>query len=208
MADGSTAPFYNDLDLSLAEALRLIADGAANRKVAAHCPVVGTIDVSGAPSQRIMILREFDWANRCLRFHTDVRTAKSAELAANSAASVLFYEPDPKIQLRLMGTAKVIREGEPVEAAWDESTNFARRCYLAEAAPGTIVANPTSGLPASVEGRQPDDAEIAPGRANFAILLLEFDLLEWLYLANSGHRRALFRWDSAGDSWSGNWLVP
>jgi pyridoxamine 5'-phosphate oxidase len=202
------AAFYDDLAPSLAEAQRLIAEGAANRKVAAHNPVVASIDAGGAPTQRVMILRHLDWANRRLRFHTDARSAKAAEFASNSSASVLFYEPEPKIQLRLSGTADVIIEGDASDLAWNGSTNFARRCYLAEASPGASSSAPTSGLPSAIEGRQPDDAEIAAGRANFAILLFQFNRIEWLYLANSGHRRARWVWDSAHENWTGTWLVP
>lgn len=202
------AAFYNSLDLSIAEARRLIEDGAKSRRAAAHHPVVATTGSDGSPSQRVMILRHVDWAGRKLRFHTDARSTKSDDLANKNSASVLIYDPEPKIQLRLAGSAVVYRDGAAVDAAWNQSTNFARRCYLAEQAPGIVVAQPTSGLPESVEGRQPDDAEIAPARDNFAILLFTFHSLEWLYLANSGHRRARWQWDSATADWCGNWLSP
>ena len=202
------AAFYNDLHLSLAEARRLIEAGADSRHAAAHHPVVATIGSDGSPSQRVMILRHVDWAERRLRFHTDARSTKMDDLANNSAASVLIYDPEPKIQLRLSGSAVVHREGASVDAAWRQATNFARRCYLAEQAPGMVVEQPTSGLPEWVEGRQPDDAEIAPARDNFAVLLFTFHSLEWLYLANSGHRRARWQWDSAAADWCGNWLSP
>jgi pyridoxamine 5'-phosphate oxidase len=202
------APFYDDLDLSLAEAARLIAEGAGNRNSPAHCPVVATIDVAGAPTQRVMILREVDWQARLLRFHTDIRTEKARELAANGDTSVLFYDPAAKIQLRLQGSARTEVEGDLAERAWASSTNFARRCYLAEAAPGGEADAPTSGLPKVIEGRQPEESELAPARANFAVLLFTFAEIEWLYLANSGHRRARWRWDSVAGRWDGCWLVP
>ncbi|MGL5838469.1 MAG: pyridoxamine 5'-phosphate oxidase family protein [Sphingorhabdus sp.] len=201
-------PFYNDLELSLAEARQLIEQGAANRKTAGHSPVVATLAEDGSPMQRVMILRHTDWEARLLRFHTDSRSVKTAELAGNAAASVLFYDPETKIQLRLAGTARVVDKGEAADAAWAESTNFARRCYLAEQPPSTPVAEPTSGLPSWIEGRMPEDHEIAPARANFAILLFEYDSLEYLYLANIGHRRSRWQWRSAGGGWAGSWLVP
>jgi hypothetical protein len=202
------AAFYNNLNLSFAEARRLIEAGAESRHAAAHHPVVATIGADGSPSQRVMILRHVGWRERSLRFHTDARSTKLDDLANNSAASVLIYDPEPKIQLRLSGSAIVHWEGAAADAAWRQSTNFARRCYLAEHAPGMVVEQPTSGLPEWVEGRQPDDAEIAPARDNFAILLFTFDSLEWLYLANSGHRRARWQWDSAVANWHGFWLAP
>jgi pyridoxamine 5'-phosphate oxidase len=194
--------FYDDLDLSLAEVQRMIEQGAADRRSAAHSPVVATLDENGAPSQRVMILREIDWTARKLRFHTDARTDK---VPARSEASVLFYDPGHKAQIRLGGLAVIKTAGNAVDEAWASSTPFARRCYMATAAPGNRTDIPTSGLPASIEGRQPEEAQLAPARANFALLLFEVQSIEWLYLANAGHRRARWKFQ---DSWQGSWLIP
>jgi hypothetical protein len=98
--------------------------------------------------------------------------------------------------------------GAAVDAAWIESTTFARRCYLAESAPGLVSNAPTSGLPAWIEGKQPSEMQLTEARANFAILWCDITELEWLYLANSGHRRARWTWDEAQQTWSGRWLIP
>jgi pyridoxamine 5'-phosphate oxidase len=201
------APFYNDLLLSFAECRRLIELGANDRKSTAHAPVVGTIDQYGAPSQRVMILRHVNWTSRTLRFHTDARSTKIIE--ANAApTSVLFYLPEAKIQVRLAGIGQVNTEGASADAAWESSTLFARRCYMAESSPGAEADQPTSGLPAWIEGRQPTAENIASARANFAALLVRFDSIEWLYLANRGHRRARWQWDDSQRDWQGRWLVP
>ena len=201
-------PFYDNLELSLAEARKLLADGAANRKSNAHHPVVATLGPDDLPRQRVMILRALDWEARLLRFHTDYRSTKVDELAKNDAASALIYDPASKIQLRLSGKARIEQDGSLPDAAWEQATLFARRCYLAEQAPGMPTDQPMSGLPEWVEGRQPTEDEVIDARANFAILLFEFDDVEWLYLANQGHRRARWRWDSATGIWDGSWLVP
>jgi pyridoxamine 5'-phosphate oxidase len=200
--------FYDNLELSLAEAQRFIEGGAQDRRSAAHSPVVATLDADGAPSQRVMILRHVDWPQRQLRFHTDVRSTKVFEAEAQNAASVLFYLPEPKIQLRLTGRISVVTAGADFDAAWDASTPFARRCYMAENAPGAVSNDPTSGLPSWIEGIQPSLDDITPAKANFALFLFEFASLEWLYLANKGHRRARWRWDDVAKNWQGNWLVP
>lgn len=197
--------YYNDLDLSLLEAQSIITEGVHNRRAATHTPVIATIDDDGAPSQRIMILRHVDWKSRTLRFHTDARATKVDE-AHNAPISALFYDPDAKIQLRLCGQSRIERNGTLVDAAWDQATLFARRCYMAECAPGAVTDMPTSGLPEAMEGKQPTAAEITPSRGNFAVLLMKFDRIEWLYLANQGHRRA--RWRCIEEEWQGCWLIP
>jgi pyridoxamine 5'-phosphate oxidase len=200
-----TARFYNDLALSFEEAARIVEAGAQERRAAAHTPVVATLDKDGDPSQRVMILRAVDWTNRTLRFHTDFRAAKASE-ADGGATSVLFYEPDAKVQIRFGGVGRTEHHSATADAAWEGSTLFARRCYMAEAAPGAVSLQPVSGLPERIKGKQPTTEDIIPARANFAILLVKFDTIEWLYLANSGHRRARWNWDGA--DWSGSWLVP
>lgn len=200
--------YYDDMAGSLEQAQALLESGWQNRRSAAHAPVVATIDDNGLPAQRVMILRATDWQSRWLRFHTDPRSHKTGQVLRNPAASVLIYDPGPKIQLRLSGSATIDSEGQEVDKAWLESTLFARRCYLAESAPGTRVSQAVSGLPSWVEGRSPDESEIAPARANFAVLRFTFDRIEWLFLANAGHRRAVWTWDSVAGGWDGSWLIP
>lgn len=203
----AVAPFYNDLGQSLAEARRLIEVGAKDRKSTSHAPVVATIDQRGAPSQRVMILRNVDWTSRTLRFHTDARSAKINEADAQ-LMSVLFYVPEAKAQIRLHGIGQIETAGTIADSAWASSTLFARRCYMAEAGPGVEVGQPTSGLPSWIEGKQPADEDVASARINFAVLLVRFDSIEWLYLANSGHRRARWQWNTGCQDWQGSWLVP
>lgn len=203
-----TPPFYNDLDLSFSKAWHLIEPGVSKRNSPAHTPVVATVDGQGHPQVRIMVLREANRRTRRLRFHTDVRTAKCSEIGVNQAASVLMYDAKEKLQLRLSGSAHIETASEIVDTAWRSSTPFARRCYMAESAPGAVSAEPTSGLPDWIEGKQPTEAQLLGARDNFAILWFDVRAIEWLYLANAGHRRAKWEWDEASGLWSGQWLVP
>lgn len=188
----------------LAHAWSLLVRGGADRKSPVHTPVIASVDGDGLPQARVMVLRKADPASATLRLHTDARSPKVAQLDGKPVA-VLAYHPAEQVQLRLAGTARVLTEGEAVDGIWNQSTLFARRCYLAEAAPGTPLPGPSSGLPAWIEGQQPTPAQIIPARANFATLWIEVRRIDWLHLANSGHRRAVFR---AEDGWAGAWVAP
>lgn len=177
--------------------------GANSRHSPMHTPVVATAD----GDMRVMVLRQFDILSNTLRFHTDARSPKVAAIGADAAVHVLAYDPEAKVQIRMRGRGRVERTSSAAEAAWQASTNFAKRCYLAENAPGAVSQAPTSGLPAAVEGILPDDAQIAPARANFAILLVDVAEYDWLYLANGGHRRARVVFDGAGQP-KVSWLTP
>lgn len=200
--------FYNDLDLSLAKAWAVIEAGLAKRTSAAHTPAVGTIGADGYPELRIMVLREADRQSGQLRFHTDARSNKIAEIASGCAATTLFYDPEEKAQIRMSGTLRVETDGDAADKAWRQSTPFARRCYMADVAPGSLSTEATSGLPSWIQGKQPEEAELVDARENFAILWFKAQSLEWLYLANAGHRRARWNCEDETGLWSGNWLVP
>jgi pyridoxamine 5'-phosphate oxidase len=193
-----------DLVAALDTSWRLLTRGAADRRSPVHTPVVASVTADGAPDARVMVLRAADRAAGRLRFHTDARSPKCAALDGRPV-SVLAYQPGEAVQLRLAGTARIVREGAEIDAIWSQSTPFARRCYMVEAAPGTPRATAGSGLPADVEGRKPELFELVPARANFALVMIDIAAIDWLHLAQDGHRRAVF---CASDGWQGEWRVP
>lgn len=198
--------FYDDLDASFDHGWSLIERGAIDRDSAAHTPAVATIDADGAPANRIMVLRAVSRDARSLRFHTDARADKVAGVEIDDHTSVLIYDADAKIQMRLGGTARIEVDGPVADRAWAAADNYARRCYLAEPGPGTPMAAPTSGLAKAFEGEKPGDDALVSARPHFAVMLVEIETIDFLYLAHQGHRRARFAWQS--ERWAGQWLVP
>lgn len=193
----------DNLPAILAHAWSLLVRGGADRKSPVHTPVVASVDAHGLPQARVMVLRKADAASGTLRFHTDARSPKVAQLDGQPV-SVLAYHAGEQVQVRISGTARIAR-GDDAEALWNQSTLFARRCYLAEQAPGTAMPGPASGLPAWIEGQQPSAEQIEPAQENFAVLWIDVTAIDWLHLANSGHRRARF---CADDGWAGAWVAP
>ncbi len=196
-------PLDAALDAALDTAWRLLVRGAADRRGPMHTPVVATAS-AGVPDSRVMVLRAAERATATLRFHTDARSPKCTDLDGGPV-SILAYHPGEAIQLRLAGTARLLTDAPEVDAIWAAATPFARRCYLVEAAPGTALPSPGSGLPAAAEGRQPTPEELIGARPNFAIVRVQVSTIDWLHLAQSGHRRAVF---DAADGWRGGWVVP
>lgn len=196
------------MDTGLTDALdtawRLLERGAADRHSPMHVPVVASVDAGGAPDARVMVLRGADRQAATLRFHTDARSPKCTALNGRRV-SVLAYHPGEAVQVRLAGTARIVTAGEEIEAVWAAATPFARRCYLLEAAPGSRLSAPGSGLPAWVEGRKPEAAELVAARPNFALVIVTVAAIDWLHLAQDGHRRARF---AEADGWRGAWVVP
>lgn len=175
---------------------------AKDRRSPMHAPTVVTSDVDA----RTMVLREFSAADWFLRFHTDTRAPKVAVIEADPRMAVLFYDKGTKIQIRVKGRGRIVRKEPIAEAAWNAGNNFARRCYLGKG-PGAASDVPTSGLPSEFEGHEPTDEQLVPARENFAVLLIELEELDWLYLAHTGHMRAQFSRGNEGN-WEGRWVSP
>ncbi|WP_374531592.1 flavin-binding protein [Novosphingobium sp.] len=193
---------FQSLDMVLADAAAHLQRAARDRRSPMHVPVVGTAD----GDLRMMVLRDCAPDLGLLRFHTDARSAKAGVIADGAPVSVLAFDPEAKLQLRLRGMGRIEQQGPVADAAWAAATPYARRCYLAEAGPGTPADGPCSGLPTEVEGAKPDEAQLLPARDNFAVLLIEPERIDWLYLAHNGHRRAQFA--RGQDGWQGAWVVP
>lgn len=192
---------FDTLEDVLADCRNRMIRAPRDRKAPMHAPVVVTSDVDA----RVMVVRAFDSAAWQLRLHTDSRAPKAQVIAEDPRMAVLFYDKGAKVQIRARGVGEILREGAEVDAAWASSTNFARRCYLGKG-PGALSESATSGLPPEFEGVEPDDAQVAPARANFALLRITLARFDWLYLAHTGHVRAQF--DRAGDGWQGCWVSP
>ena len=198
-------PVPDDLEAILADIWIRWGRGAADRRSAFHTPIVGSIN-EGAPEQRVMVLRKAERATGTLRFHTDRRSGKASHIGTKSTVSIVGYDPGAKIQLRASGDASIVTTGDAADAAWAATSASGRRSYLTTLAPGTFSDTATSGLPVAFETIVPTQFESEAGRANFAIVPVILNRLEWLHLAATGHRRAAFTRTVGG--WAGQWLIP
>lgn len=198
----TSAAMFDALEDVLGDVTNRLIRAAKDRKSALHVPAVVTSDVDA----RTMVLRGFDRSAWTLRFHTDTRAPKVAAIAADPRMAVLFYDQGAKLQLRVRGTGAILRDDPLTDAAWANSDNFARRCYLGEG-PGASGDAPFSGLPPEFEGTEPSDEQLLPARAHFAVLLITLAEIDWLYLAHTGHVRAQFARGPDG-GWEGRWVSP
>ncbi len=191
------------LDGMASLAAAMLRQGLENPRSPLRKPALATVGEAGAPAVRTVILRSADLAARKLGIFTDARSRKVADLAANPAVELLFYDPDCDIQLRLSGRAEV-RPGD--EAAWASAAPPSRRAYLVTAPPGTPSPEPVSGLPEDVAGIIPSLERMEEGRVNFAYVEIVISVADIVVLSRAGHRRARIRYRADGEH--AEWLVP
>ena len=188
---------YDDLDGSCAHAWALLTRGVKDRRSPFHTPALATVTQDGLPEIRTVVLRGCDSHARNLRFHTDTRSAKIAEMREQPHAALHFYDPGAKIQLRVRARLERLT-GEAYDAAWDNTRPMSRECYQVTQAPGAPLSAPADVVF--------DAAATNDGADHFAPVVAHVRQIEWLYLAARGHRRALF--DFTGAQPQHSWLVP
>lgn len=199
--------FGKEFDLAAIEndCWQRITNGAAKHRDTFHYTTVANVNQHGV-NIRVVVLRDADSNKKQLVFHTDSRSGKWQELAANNNISFLFYHPDDKIQIRLAGTADLYQSDAVAENAWAGCSNSTRKTYMGATAPSSISAAPTSGLPV-FDSETPTPEQIELGRKNFGVVITTINWMEWVWLNNNGNRRAAFHYTDGGLS-NANWLVP
>ena len=195
--------YYENLEEIQNKYWSMLDDAVTNRGSAFRIPVficAHQNEVDG----RIVVLRKSDRANNVLQFHTDLRSPKVDILKKNKNASLVFYDKEEKIQLRVKVKCDVNNQNSTTEESWKKTQHISRRCYLTDSPPGTTSANPTSGMISKLEDFDYTMEQSEDGYKNFTVIKCKINSIEWLYLAAKGHRRAKFDLENKKESW----LVP
>jgi pyridoxamine 5'-phosphate oxidase len=163
---------------------------AASARHPLHLVTVATVDATGAPHARTVVVRGFDAHLREVRFHTDVRSPKVEQIGIDGRVALHWYDPLRRLQLRIAARAALHHGDAVARAAWDASPAMSRACYTTADAPGTHLdaCPPAPAAPAAT-----DDG----GLASFAVVRCRFDAVEVLALHASGHERIRLRFTDA-----------
>ena len=195
--------YYEDFNEIKKKIWHMLDDAIKNRSSQFRIPtfICGNgDDIDG----RIVVLRKSDQSNNLVQFHSDIRSDKIEILKKNPNASMLFYDKDEKIQVRLKVNCVINHKNEITKTSWYKTQHISRKCYLVEKGPGTESDVPTSGLKPELDNFDYTKEQSEAGYKNFTVIQCNIKSIEWLYLAAKGHRRARFNLENSKDSW----LVP
>ena len=182
----------------------LLVDAVTNRTSPFRIPVF----ICGSYNDfdgRIVVLRKSDQSNKLLQFHSDIRSDKVKRLKDNNNASMLFYDKEEKIQVRAKVECTINHENEITKQSWLKTGHMSRKCYLVDSGPGTESSTPTYGLKPELDNFEFTMKQSEEGYKNFTVIQCKIKILEWLYLAAKGHRRAKLKYS---DYTKGYWLIP
>lgn len=155
---------------------------------------------AGMPQVRTVVLRDADRQGGSISFHTDARSAKVAELRADPRIALIGLDLDNLLQIRLEGRAQICADEAERRTIWNAARPHTLILYRTPFAPGTPLDTPEAG---HVQEQGGDD-----GYANFCVIRVLLDKLEYLDISPGGHQRAVFRHNGKGDDWRGAWIAP
>ena len=195
--------YYEDFKEIKKKIWSMLDDAVTNRSSQFRIPVFICGDQTDFDG-RIVVLRKSDQTNNLLQFHSDIRSDKIPKLKNNKNASMLFYDKEEKIQVRLKVECNINNDNEITKESWSKTGHISRKCYLVDNGPGTESPNPTSGLKPELDNFEFTVEQSEEGYKNFTVIQCKIKSMEWLYLAAKGHRRARFELDNNKE----HWLVP
>ena len=185
------------LDEVQADAFRRLTRGVADRRSPARNPALATRGLDGGVSVRTVVLRNFDPVSRTLCLHSDVRTAKIAEVRADPRVMLHVWDAASQVQLRILGRAW-LRLGAEARADWDRLHPGSKATYAVRPTPSSPIKAPEEADTGQLQGSE--------ALLNFAVIDVMMDSLDSLRLARTGNRRARFAW--SGSSETACWIVP
>ena len=199
--------FYDDLSGVLERSWRLLEQSIDDPTSPVRTPVLISVSADGLAQGRTVVLRAFNRQQRQLKIYTDVRSEKVAQLRTQPVCTLVAYQPNPMIQLRLKTNAVVNHNNEITRESWAVMPGPNRCNYLTDPNPGSISVKATDGRPVINAESVPTNDENEIAYSHFSVIVFAINELEWLYLPRRGHRRAQFIWDRT-NSLQSNWLIP
>jgi pyridoxamine 5'-phosphate oxidase len=166
-----------------------LSDATHDKSHTWRTPVLATVNGHTADA-RVVILREVDEPERRLRFYTDERAGKVAQIRAAPTGCLVMWSPVLRWQLRCHVRLTLDVSGLAATSRWASiRLTPAANDYLSNMPPGAPLQD------------TPDNASGSGGvsRAHFAVVSAEVYRLDWLELSPTGNRRAMF--DDEGERW-------
>lgn len=183
--------WWTDLDRLHDRIWEYLTEGAATPGAPARFLAFATAGQTGGAEVRMVVLRGAEREPARLVVHTDTLSAKVAELRADPRASLLLWDPDARLQVRLRAEVG-IDTGAVVRPDWERIPPHARRVYGNDPEPGGAMSCPQA-------------LTVLPDPDRFAVMTCTLREIDALHLGREMHHRALF---CRRDGWAGTWIAP
>jgi pyridoxamine 5'-phosphate oxidase len=169
-----------------------------DRHHAFRTAMLGNVDHAGQPQVRAVVVRDVDSSARTLKFHTDVRSPKVAQLKRDPRAAVTAYDAVAQLQVRLSGSVDIHHDDALTHARWQSMQPMSQACYAEPLGSSQPIATPHIASAVPLDG--------SAARAQMAVIVLRYHQIEVLKLSRFGHRR--LRVDYSSGVADATWLTP
>ncbi len=197
---------YSSLDSVAEHIWAALTSAVEDRRHPWRTPILATVDESGHPCARTVVLRGVFRNSPAIEFHTDARSPKHRQLTANPNVAWAFYDAERAIQLRVLSVVSLHCGDDLARARWNELPLGCRRTYCYPAGPGTPAACPIPALSSEWHAGRPAPGDTEWAFAHFVLARCSLISWDWLYLRAEGHQRAECLY--ANGSAEMRWLIP
>lgn len=156
---------------------------------------MATLSKEKAPAQRMVVLREFSKDDVLITVFTDARSKKVEEIKNNDSVSLLFYDPEEKLQVSIKGKASLLTENHKKMKYWNESGSHGAHSYTAHRSPGEVIQDPSEAYDWDLESSE-----------NFCVIMIKAESMKFLQLNGHRHLRAIQSFSEG--SRKRNWIAP
>ena len=111
---------------------------------------LATSGLDGGPKVRSVILRSVDAERGAVSFFTDGRSAKIGEIRRQPRVSLLGYDADAGIQIRLEGMATIDNDVPQRAAAWAACLDHTRALFRQPLPSGTSIRGQPTERPTTM----------------------------------------------------------
>tara|TARA_Y100000816_G_C25836131_1_gene437079 strand:- start:50 stop:625 length:576 start_codon:yes stop_codon:yes gene_type:complete len=184
----------NDVNEIIESINKSLSRGVKDRHSDYHSLSIATFG-DNTINNRTVILREFDFENKFLRYHTNFSSKKIIDLKKNNKIACLFYSKKDKVQIRINGNTKIDNNNQFCEEKWNKMSAQSKLCYFQNYDPGQQIDDPKE----VIQTLNNSMSEL------FTIITVQIEKIDWLYLSHKGHKRAIFLEEN---NFNGQWIAP
>lgn len=188
------------------EAWRRFRNAADRRADPCRLVTFVSVDDLDRPEPLTLVLRGAgDRESPSLWFHVDQRSSKVANVRRRPSVALLFYDAAEHIQIRVRGSGRVHTDDQVADEHWAqvEITADHIASIMRTDDPDRPTPQPDPRMDTLLTEMDPE--RLRAWRANFAVIEVLVEELDWLQTIGAHQRRALLR---AAGGWKAEPLDP
>ena len=165
-----------------------------------------SVDDLGRPEPLTLVLRGAgDRDSPSLWFHVDRRSSKVSNIRRRPSVALLFYDPTDHVQIRVRGSGHVHTDDALADEHWELVELTADHIASIMRTDDPDLPTPQPDPRMDVLSTETDPDRLRAWRANFAVIEVHVEELDWLQALGAHQRRALLR---AAGGWKAEPLDP